>query len=87
LWRRLRTFRGGGVVEEGGTPYVPYENSPNDPQPTGKGEEERLHKYDHLKWWELLDWDTMLDTWAMLSEELKEKIRKASLAPKEDKKK
>ena len=38
------------------------------------------------EWWEYLDWDTMTNTWGKLSEELKEKIRKAGKAPSWDKK-
>jgi predicted nucleic-acid-binding Zn-ribbon protein len=35
-------------------------------------------------WWEMLDWNEMENTWDKLSGEIKNKIRKAGLAPKYD---
>lgn len=36
------------------------------------------------KWWELLDWNQMENTWRRLSDEIKNKIRRATLAPTYD---
>lgn len=38
-----------------------------------------------MKWYEMLLWDKLPGTWQQLSEELKDKIRKAGKAPKFDK--
>ncbi len=37
-----------------------------------------------VKWWEMLDWNRMDKTWMKLSEDIKNKIREAGLAPHND---
>ncbi len=36
------------------------------------------------KWWELLNWNRMQNTWDRLSEEIKNEIREAGIAPSYD---
>jgi len=43
-----------------------------------------LNEMVEAKWWELLDWNQMENTWVRLSEEIKDKIREAGLAPDYD---
>ena len=32
-------------------------------------------------WWEMLDWNEMKNTWELLSEDIKNEIREAGMAP------
>ncbi len=43
-----------------------------------------LNEMVEAKWWELLDWNQMENTWERLSDEIKDKIREAALAPTYD---
>jgi len=43
-----------------------------------------LKEYQEPRWWEMLDWNTMEKTWSSLSEDIKDKIRGAGLAPDYD---
>jgi len=36
------------------------------------------------EWWEMLEWESMESTWYKLSDEIKNKIREAGLAPSYD---
>ena len=42
---------------------------------------EKANEMAELEWWEMLDWNQMENTWKMLSDEFKDKIRRAGLAP------
>jgi hypothetical protein len=44
-------------------------------------------KKRNLEWYEMLNWNEMEETWKMLSEEIKDKIRESGKAPVFDKKK
>ena len=37
-----------------------------------------------IEWWEMLEWENMESTWHKLSNEIKNKIREAGLAPSYD---
>lgn len=37
-----------------------------------------------VEWWEMIDWDSQLDSFNRLPDEVKASIRKARLAPKEE---
>ena len=37
-----------------------------------------------VEWWEMLEWENMESTWHKLSDEIKNKIREAGLAPSYD---
>ncbi len=37
-----------------------------------------------VKWWEMLDWNKMENSWWKLRKEVRYKIRKAGLAPRFD---
>ena len=43
-----------------------------------------LNEMVEAQWWELLDWNQMENTWGRLSDEIKNKIREAALAPTYD---
>lgn len=43
-----------------------------------------LNEMVEVEWWELLDWNQMENTWGKLSDEIKNKIRRAALAPTHD---
>jgi len=44
----------------------------------------RKVKEPDITWWEYLNWETMPQTWALLSEDIKQVIRDAGLAPSFD---
>lgn len=43
-----------------------------------------LNDMVEVEWWEMLNWNTMANTWVRLSDEIKNKIRGAGLAPDYD---
>lgn len=43
-----------------------------------------LNEMVEAKWWEILDWNQMKNAWILLSDELKNKVRDAGLAPDYD---
>lgn len=38
------------------------------------------------EWWRMLDWNKMKNAWILLSDDIKDKVREAGLAPEEEKK-
>jgi len=36
---------------------------------------------EKVEWWEMLDWNEMKNAWILLSDEIKEKVREAGMAP------
>ena len=40
-----------------------------------------LHVMVQVEWWEMLDWNKMKNAWILLSDDIRDKIRDAGLAP------
>ena len=44
-----------------------------------------LHLMIQVEWWEMLNWNNMKNAWILASDEIKDKVRGAGLAPEFDK--